>query len=393
MHVLITANTAWNLVNFRRGLIAAFLADGHRVTVLAPPDAQSPVLETMGCRVIALQMDRKGLSPLRDLGLLARLTRHFRRERPDVVLSYTIKNNIFGAFAARRLGIAFLPNVTGLGTAFLSGSWLQRLVEALYRRAFRAAPVVFFQNPDDHDLFVARGLVRPGQGVLLPGSGIDLAHFAPAPMPPHPEAATEGLTFLLIARLLRDKGVVEFTEAARQLRQSHPGLRFQLLGALDAGNRSAIPATVVEGWQEAGILTHLGHLEDVRPAIMAADCVVLPSYREGMPRALLEAAAMARPVIATDVPGCRDAVEDGVTGFLCPARDAQALRLACLKIAALSPEDRTAMGRQGRARVARLHDQGLVIAAYRTALAQVAVDLAKAGKATGDKATGSSGTK
>lgn len=371
MHVLITANTAWNLVNFRRGLIAALLADGHRVTVLAPPDAQSPVLEGMGCRVIGLRMDRKGLSPLRDLGLLARLTRHFRRERPDVVLSYTIKNNIFGAFAAQRLGIAFLPNVTGLGTAFLSGSWLRRLVEALYRRAFRAAPVVFFQNPDDRDLFIARGLVRPGQARLLPGSGIDLAHFAPATAPavPQPEP---GLTFLLIARLLRDKGVVEFAEAARQLRQTHPAFRFQLLGALDADNRSAIPAALVKDWQEAGILTYLGTVADVRPAIMAADCVVLPSYREGMPRALLEAAAMARPVIATDVPGCRDAVEDGVTGFLFPARDPEALRLACLKIAALSPQDRATMGRQGRDRVARLYDEALVIAAYRTALTQVA---------------------
>jgi hypothetical protein len=159
---MVTVNAAWNLVNFRRGLIAALLADGHRLTVLAPRDAAAATLERMGCRVIDLAMDRKGLSPLRDLGLMWRLWRHMGHERPDAVLGYTIKNNIFGALAARLRGIAFLPNVTGLGTAFLSGARLQGLVERLYRHAFARAPVVFFQNGDDRALFVARGLVRPG---------------------------------------------------------------------------------------------------------------------------------------------------------------------------------------------------------------------------------------
>ena len=369
MHILITVNAAWNIVNFRRGLVAALIADGHRVTVLAPPDPEADaVLAGMGCRMLPLSMDVKGMSPPRDLALMLRFWRIFGRERPDAVLGYTIKNNIFGALAARARGIPFLPNVTGLGTAFLSGSRVQRLVEALYRRAFAKVPVVFFQNGDDRDLFTSRGLVRPDQSRLLPGSGIDLDRFAPAPMPSRPADAPR---FLMIARLLRDKGVAEFAEAARQVRARHPDAGFAILGPLGAENRTAIDAATVQGWQDDGILTHLGATDDVRPFIREADCVVLPSYREGMPRTLLEAAAMARPVIATDVPGCRDALVEGETGFLCKVRDGDDLARACLRFIALPPDDRATMGQAGRARVARLFGQEHVIAAYRAALADL----------------------
>lgn len=365
-HLMLTVNAAWNLVNFRRGLIAALLADGHRLTVLAPRDEAAATLGEMGCRVIDLEMDRKGLSPLRDLGLMWRMWRQMGRERPDVVLGYTIKNNIFGALAARARGIPFLPNVTGLGTAFLSGRRLQRLVEALYRHAFARAPVVFFQNGDDRDLFLRLRLVRPEQARLLPGSGIDTTGFAPAPLPGH---APDAPVFLMIARVLRDKGVCEFAEAARRVRARWPQARFRLLGPLGTDNRSAIPAATVQGWQEAGAIEYPGAVADVRAEIAAADCVVLPSYREGMPRTLLEAAAMARPVIATEVPGCRDAVVEGETGLLCAVRDAGSLADACARFIALPPEARARMGAAGRARVERDFDEARVVEAYRTALA------------------------
>jgi glycosyltransferase involved in cell wall biosynthesis len=368
MHVLVTANAAWNLVNFRRGLIAALQQDGHRVTVLAPPDGALDRLREMGCAVVALDMDRKGMSPLRD-GLLAlRFVRHLRALRPDVVLGYTIKNNVFGALAARLLGIPFLPNVTGLGTAFLSGSWLQRLVERLYRVAFAQVPLVFFQNEDDRDLFLSRRLVRPGQVRLLPGSGIDPGHFTPCALP---GSTAEGVTFLLIGRVLRDKGVVEYAEAAAALRRDHPNARFRLLGPMGAENRTAIAPDTVRAWQESGAVDYLGARDDVRPEIAAADCVVLPSYREGMPRSLLEAGAMARPVVATDVPGCRHVVVDGETGLLCRARDAASLRDAMARVIAMPPEARMAMGRAGRARVEAVYDEARVISAYRAALADI----------------------
>lgn len=365
MHVLVTVNAAWNIWNFRRSLVAALIAEGHDVTILAPPDDSVAKLVAMGCRVLPLEMDVKGLNPVADLALAARLRRLFRQERPDAILSYTIKNNIFGAFAARGLGIPFLPTITGLGTAFLSGGMLQRVAETLYRNAFRPLPLVFFQNGDDSALFLSRGLVRAGQVRHLPGSGIDLARFPAAPMPDAEGAAP---VFLMIARLLRDKGVREFVEAARMIRDDGIPARFQLVGAAGADNRSAIALPEVEGWVAEGVVEYPGPQPDVRPFIRAATCVVLPSYREGAPRTLIEASAMARPVIATDVPGCRAVVKNGETGFLCQPRDAASLAEAIRRFLALTPAVQAEMGASARALMERDYDETFVIEAYLAAL-------------------------
>lgn len=364
MHVVMTVNAAWNIRNFRMPLVQSFRATGDRVTVLAPEDEVVPALQAAGCAVQPLQMDVKGLNPLRDLGFVLRLRRHFRKLQPDVILSFTIKNNLFGAIAAKTLGIPFIPNVTGLGTAFLSGGLLRTVAEVLYRRAFAGLPVVFFQNEDDRALFLQRRLVSVDQARLLPGSGIDLAHFHPAPWP-----APNGETvFLMIARLLRDKGVVEFVEAARRLKARHPRARFQLLGPIAADNRSAIAAETVEGWVAEGVIEYLGTTDDVRPMITAAQCVVLPSYREGAPRTLIEAGAMARPLIATDVPGCRAVVERDRSGFFCAPRDGQSLADAMERYLALTPVEQWSMGQAARAHMERDFDQKKVVAEYRHAI-------------------------
>lgn len=368
MHILVTANSAWNIWNFRLPVVQALLAEGHSVSVLAPPDDAVGELERLRCRLLPLNMSVKGLNPIEDLKLLRRFAQSFREEAPDVVLSYTIKNNIFGARAAKYAGVPFLPNVTGLGTAFLSGKLLQTVTEQLYRRSFASLPVVFFQNEDDRDLFLQRRLVRADQARLLPGSGIDLHRFAPAPMP----AADAPPVFLMIARLLRDKGVVEFVEAARSVKSRHPKACFQLLGAAGSENRSAIDRPMVDGWVAEGVVEYLGTTSDVRPAIAAASCVVLPSYREGAPRTLIEAAAMARPLIATDVPGCRAVVDRDVSGLLCDVRSAESLAAAMDRFLALSPESRCAMGAAGRAKMEREFDQALVVDAYRAALGGIA---------------------
>jgi|TARA_R100000935_G_scaffold57753_1_gene92470 glycosyltransferase involved in cell wall biosynthesis len=364
MHILITVNAAWNIWNFRRPLVEALSADGHQITVLAPPDDSVAELEQIGCRFRPLEMSVKGLDPIEDLQLQRRLKQVFREEQPDAILSFTIKNNIFGARAARATGMPFIPNVTGLGTAFLSGGLLQTVAEQLYRRAFGKLPIVFFQNEDDRDLFLDRKLVRTDQARLLPGSGIDLARFAPAEMP----SADAPPVFLMIARLLRDKGVIEFVEAARQIKAGHPNARFQLLGATGSENRTAIDTATVEGWVAEGVVEYLGTTSDVRPAIAAASCVVLPSYREGAPRTLIEAASMARPLIATDVPGCRAVVDRDVTGLLCEVRSADSLAVAMERFLALSPQAWIEMGQVGRTKMEREFDQGLVVAAYRQAL-------------------------
>jgi glycosyltransferase involved in cell wall biosynthesis len=311
-------------------------------------------------------MDRRGLNPLRDLALLRRLRTTFLSERPDLVLGFTPKNNIYGAIAARQLQIPFVPNVTGLGTAFLGNSVLRSVAESLYRSAFRAAPAVLFQNCEDRNLFIERGLVRPSQAHVVPGSGIDLLHFAPAPLPECGSAPT----FLLVGRVLKDKGVLEFVEAARAVRRHHPSARFQLLGAIGSDNRSAISRTDVNAWRDNGWIEYLGVVDDVRGAIAKAHCVILPSYREGAPRTLIEAAAMARPVIATDVPGCRSVVEHGKTGLLCAAQDAASLAEACKRVIGLSRDELELMGRLGRRKMEREFDHAIVARTYREIIPQ-----------------------
>ncbi len=366
MHVLMTTNAAWNIWNFRRAVVRACLEDGHQVTVLAPEDDGAALLQELGCTFIPLRMDAKGLNPISGAALWVKLRRTFRRLNPDVVLSYTIKNNVFGALAAKSCGIPFLPNVTGLGTAFLSGGVLQGVACWLYRRAFSGLPVVFFQNEDDCALFLRLGLVTADQAWLLPGSGIDLTHFSATPYP----AAPDGPIFLMVARLLRDKGVLEYVEAARQIKVTAPDARFQLLGAADAENRTAIGAETLRGWVKDGVVEYLGTSADVRPHLAAAACVVLPSYREGAPRTLIEAAAMARPLIATDVPGCRAVVRHEETGFLCQSRSADALADAFRRFLALSLPERATMGRAARAHMEQSFDEALIVAAYRAALAK-----------------------
>lgn len=363
MHVLMTVNAAWNIWNFRRPVVQALLTAGHQVTVLAPPDDFVGKLTALGCRFVPLQINAKGLDPIDELKLLWRCWQVFKEQKPDIILSYTIKNNIFGALAAKSLRIPFIPNVSGLGTGFLSGGTLQFIVEQLYRRAYRGLPIVFFQNEDDGALFIARGLVRPDQVRLLAGSGVDLAHFRATPLP-----YGKAPVFLLIARLLRDKGVVEFVEAARLIKAECPEVRYQLLGAADSENRTAISKDTVAGWVAEGLVEYLGTTADVRPIIAAADCVVLPSYREGAPRTLIEAAAMARPLIASDVPGCRAVVDHDVTGFLCTVRDSGSLAEAMRRFLYLDPERRSDMGLAGRVKMEREYDQTLVVQAYLRAI-------------------------
>lgn len=362
-----SVNAAWNIWNFRRGLVAALLGDGHRLTVLAPADGSEVPLEEMGCRFLPLPMNPGGLNPIHDLTLLRRIYKVFARERPDAVLGFTIKNNLYGAVVAKRLGTPFIPNVTGLGTAFLSSGALQIVAERLYRSAFRSLPVVFFQNNEDAALFERRGLVRTGQALVIPGSGIDLEHFTIADYP-SPEVPP---TFLMISRLMRDKGVFEFVEAAKIVRARYWKVRFQLLGPADAENRTAISAAQVREWESSYGIEYLGPVADVRPYIANANCVVLPSYREGAPRTLIEAAAMARPLIATDVPGCRAVVHPEENGFLCAPRDANDLANACLRFLALPRKMQLQMGLASRRKMEREYDQQMVIDAYRHAIMTV----------------------
>jgi glycosyltransferase involved in cell wall biosynthesis len=354
--VLVIANDSWNIQHFRAGLIRALLDHGHEVTTVSP----EPSGVTIDGRPLphrTWRMTRSGTNPFREVADIGRLAAILLGERPDLLLGFTIKPNIYACGLSRLVGIAAAPNVTGLGTAFLGGNGLRRLVVLLYRFAFAKTRTVFFQNPDDQDLFVREGIVGQSRSRVLPGSGIDLSRFPPAELP-------RDVRFLMIARLLGDKGVREYAEAARQVKAKFPGAHFALLGELDRENRTAIARHELNAWVEEGIIDYPGATPDVRPFIAASTALVLPSYREGLPRTLLEGAAMARPLIGADVPGCRELVRDGLTGFLCQPRDARSLAAAMERLADSAHEVRVRMGQQARAMAEREYDEQHVVAAY-----------------------------
>lgn len=364
--IVLTANSMRNLAQFRRPLFAGFVARGLDTVALAPFD----VAETDGpaTRQISISIDRGGLNPLRDLKTIISYVAELRRLKPNVILGFTPKANIYAGLAARMADIPFIPTVSGLGTGFLKGGAVRRVMQALYRHAFARAPIIIFQNDDDRAEFVRLGLVDPARSRVMPGSGIDLAHFRPAPFPP-----PGPLRLLFIGRLIRDKGIYELVGAVKQLRDQGIVIQLSVLGERDTGNPSAVPADVLEQWGKDGLVDWLGHRDDVRPFIAACDAVVLPSYREGMPRALLEAAAMGRPMVATDVPGCRDIVRDGETGFLCSPRDPEALANAIKRLVNQDVADRDRMAAVARTLVERQFDQALVVEQYLDALASIGI--------------------
>jgi glycosyltransferase involved in cell wall biosynthesis len=362
--VVLAANSSWNIVNYRKGLIRALKTQGYEPIVVCPLDpADEERMQKLEVERVPVAMNRSGLNPFAELRLLLTYRRILRRLEPIALLSFTIKPNVYGCLAAGR--VAAFANISGLGTVFIRRGLLLGLVLLLYRFALKRAALVFFQNPDDRELFLQRRLVRPDQARLLPGSGVDLDHFRPAPLPTGPA------TFLFIGRLLADKGVRELIEAARTLRRNHPDVRVRLLGPIDDGNRTAITRAELDGWLGEGVVDYLGETDDVRRFIANTTAIVLPSYREGLPLSLLEAGAMGRPLIATDVPGCRHVVEDGRNGFLCVVRDSNSLAECMERFVNLSDEEQLAMGLASRRKVEAEFSEAIVIDAYLSALGKL----------------------
>lgn len=349
MKILVIAGLAESLINFRGPLLAALQAKGLEVHVAAPNLGEGCAvrqqLHALGLVVHNVPMRRTGTNPVADASTLWRLWRLMRHTRPSHVLGYTIKPVIYGSLAAWLAGVPHrFALITGLGYAFQgqvnARGGLRALVQRLYGLALRRTHKVFFQNPDDQALFRSLGLLPPGtSSCVVNGSGVDLEAFAVAPVPPVPH-------FLLIARLLGDKGVREFAQAAKRTRALYPQARFSLVGWLDE-NPDAIAQSELDAWVQTGTLDFLGHLSDVRPAIEACSVYVLPSYREGTPRTVLEAMAMGRAVITTNAPGCRETVVDGDNGFLVPVKSVDALAEAMVRFIT-DPTLAARMGQRGR---------------------------------------------
>lgn len=328
--VAVIAGYAPSLLNFRGPLIRALRERGHEVVAFAPEHDVETATELLklGVRYYPVTFERNGLNPLTDLRGTRELSALLRRERPDLVFAYTVKPVVFGSFAARAAGVERIYSmVTGLGYTFTPEDRrtqvLNVLVRGLYGAALRLNRRVIFQNPDDRAVFTRGHLVDEARTRLVNGSGVDLDHYAPAPLPPGPP------TFLLLSRLLRVKGVLEYVQAARQLTaELGPGrARFVLVGPLDT-NPSGITRADLDAWQAQGVIEYLGSAQDVRPHLAACHVFVLPSYGEGVPRTTLEALATGRAVVSTDAPGCRETVLEGRNGFLVPTKDPAALAAA-----------------------------------------------------------------
>lgn len=369
--ILLLANTAWYIANFRSELIRTLQTQGYEVVAAAPSDDSVRRIDALGCRFVDVAMDNGGTNPARDMRLLLDLCKLFARERPAVFLGYTVKPNVYGSLAARWFGVPAINNIAGLGTAFIRDSWLTRMVEALYRAGLARSAKVFFQNNDDRQLFIQKALVPPQVTGLLPGSGVDTRRFAPVAavqLTDGEASKPRPFRFLLSARLLRDKGVVEFVEAARMLLSEGHQIECLLLGFMDAANRTAISRQELDDWEKAGLVRYLGAVDDVRPHLASADCVVLPSYREGMPRSLLEAASMEKPIVTTDAPGCRNVIDNGITGLLCRPRDTADLADKMRIMLQLSKTELQQMGRKGREKMLLEFDEKIVLHQYLQAI-------------------------
>jgi glycosyltransferase involved in cell wall biosynthesis len=361
LHVALVCNTAWAIYTYRQGLLRALTEAGAQVTVIAPRDRTFEPLTTMGCRCIELPVASKGTNPVDDLATLRALYGHYRALKPDVVFHYTIKPNIYGSIAAWLARVPSVAVTTGLGYVFIQKSRAAQVAKRLYRFAFRFPREVWFLNRDDEAAFKDQNLLaHPERARLLHGEGVDLEQFAFEPLPER-----DTFSFVLIGRLLWDKGVGEYVEAARTLRMRYPHARFRLLGPVGVDNPSAISRDDVAAWEREGVIEYLGETADVRPYIADADCVVLPSYREGVPRTLMEASAMGRPIVATDVPGCREVVENGVNGLLCDARSAASLARQLAQMLELGPDERQAMAGRGRKKIEKEFDERGVVQRYR----------------------------
>lgn len=344
MKILVVGGTARSLINFRGSLLKAMVGAGHEVLAASGGASDQIVtdLRVLGVRYFPLPLERAGLNPWTDFQTFRALRGLIQQEKPQRILAYTVKPVIYGNLAARGSRLTHVYSmITGLGYSFGAHNLRQRIigewVQTLYRVALKKASGVFFQNPDDRNEFLGRNLCPPDIPItLINGSGVDLDWFVPQPLPPQ-------RCFLLIARLLADKGVREYVAAARALKTLYPHTHFRIAGSIDS-NPLSITQREVDSWQSEGTVEYLGTLADVRPALADTLVYVLPSYREGTPRTVLEAMAMGRPIITTDAPGCRETVVDGVNGFLVPVKNVEALIVAMRKFID-APELASKMGK------------------------------------------------
>ncbi|MCP4520915.1 MAG: glycosyltransferase family 4 protein [Cytophagales bacterium] len=358
MKIGIVINTSWNIYNFRMGLVKAFQAKGYQVVAIAPKDDYSSKLEEAGCEYYPIEMQNKGANPIKDFLLIRQFKKIYKEAKLDIVLQYTIKPNIYGTIAANQLKIPSVNNVSGLGTVFLHDNLVSKIAKALYRYAFRYPQRVFFQNNDDKQLFLDLDLVKEEKTGLLAGSGINTKTFLPQTYP------TGTFTFLLVARLLYDKGIREYIEAIRFLKKEGINAQFLLCGFYDLASNLGVKPDEVSSWETEGIIHFLGKTDDIQETMKNVHCVVLPSYREGTPKTLIEASALRKVIVTTDVPGCREVVDHGINGYLCEVKNSVDLAEKMKQVTELSLDDYLQMADNSRKIAENKFDERFVIEKY-----------------------------
>lgn len=351
MKILILANNDIGLYQFRRELIEELIKK-NEVMIALPYGGLVEPLKKMGCRFINTPVDRRGINPLKDLKLLKKYVDLMKAEVPELVITYTIKPNIYGGMACRIKKVPYAVNITGLGTAFQKKGLLRKLVTVLYRAGIKRAKRVFFENVENKKIFVEQAIVKESITCVLNGAGVNLEHYQMADYP----AEESGIRFLFIGRVMREKGIEELFSAMEMLRKDGLDCTLDVLGGYEEDYKAKIEQHSAEGW-----LYYHGYQKDVRPFIASAHCFVLPSWHEGMANTNLECAAMGRPVITSNIHGCLEAVEEGVTGFLCERKNPEDLYRAMKRFSELSFEEKKKMGLSGRIRMEKLFDKRLIV--------------------------------
>lgn len=355
--IALVANTTWNIYNFRLNVIRKFIAEGHSVIVMSPIDEyihykkEFPNVQHVSIKSLV----RDGTNPIRDLSLILELLKLYKKHKPDLIIHYTIKPNIYGAIASRLACIPSVGIVTGLGYSFLHKGMVSSISKLLYQMTLRFHKRVIFENQDDRMLFIEEGISKEKQSISVKGCGVNVDHYAPIP-----NTDSSKTVFTFLGRLLYDKGIQEFVKAAELVKSKHQDIEFWLIGDIDDKNPASVKKEDILTWVKQGIILYHGSTTDVRSYISLSSCIVLPSYREAIARSLTEAMSMERPVIATDVAGCREAITDGLNGYLVPAKNAKSLSQAFITFINMTDKERIEMGKHGRKKVLREFDDRLI---------------------------------
>lgn len=365
--VSIVLNNSWYAYNFRLNLARSLRDNGYEVCFIAPYDKKYSELIKKEFKFIHVNIDAKGINPINDFKTMVSLYKVFKEISPDIVLNFTIKPNIYSSIVTAVKGIKSINNITGLGTIFIKETIVTKIARLLYKVSLATNSKVFFQNNDDKNLFIDNKLVSRSKCDLLPGSGVDLNKFVPMPK----NSKDEKFKFLFIARLLKDKGILEYIDAVKIIKKKYKNVEFQILGAVGVANKTAISKQELQCWVDDQLVTYLGTTDNVQDVIANVDCVVLPSYREGTPRCLLEACAMEKPIIATNAVGCKDVVENDINGYLCEVRNSIDLGTKIEKMLNLSSSALIKMGQMGREKIINEFDEKIVINKYLESIEEV----------------------